>query len=90
MFEMDSNQVHSIVSAMMISGELHASWDHPTNSILVHHIEPTRLQYLAMMFAEKASQFVDNTERLNERGFKTFDGKNQNWQGTFTIMLLNY
>ncbi len=52
----------------------------------MHRIEPTKLQYLALQFAEKAAVFVDNTERLLEArsgGFgysKEQGGKSQGGQ----------
>jgi len=64
MFELEPNRVHSLVSKMMISEDLHASWDQPTGAIVMHRVEPTKLQYLAMQFAEKAATFVENNERL--------------------------
>jgi len=63
-FELTSNTVHSIISKMMINEELHASWDQPTASIVMHKVEPTRLQALSLQFSEKASIFVENNERL--------------------------
>eukprot|EP01116_Phalansterium_solitarium_P004436 TRINITY_DN1543_c0_g1_i2.p1 TRINITY_DN1543_c0_g1~~TRINITY_DN1543_c0_g1_i2.p1 ORF type:complete len:954 (+),score=408.35 TRINITY_DN1543_c0_g1_i2:149-3010(+) len=81
LFELPVNTVHSIVSSMMISEELHASWDQPTNSIIMHRVEPTHLQFLALQFAEKAALLVENNERLMEMrsgnyGYR-FDAKNQ-------------
>jgi len=64
MFDLTTNVVHSLVSKMVISEELHASWDQPTGSIIMHRVEPTKLQYLALQFAEKAAVFVENNERL--------------------------
>jgi len=64
MFELPKKVVHSLISKMMISEELHASWDQPTSAIIMHKVEPTRLQYLALQLAEKASAFVENNERM--------------------------
>jgi len=63
-FELQPNVVHSIVSKMMINEELHASWDQPTNCIVMNQVEPTRLQSLALQFADKAATFVENNEKL--------------------------
>merc|ERR1719197_2313819 len=69
MFELSANAVHSLLSKMMINEELHASWDQPTNSIIMHKAEPTRLQSLCLQYAEKASVFLENNERmLDTRG----------------------
>ena len=45
---MDGDLVHSEVSKMIINEELKASWDEPTNSLVLHQTEPTRLQNLAL------------------------------------------
>ena len=41
---MSNSAVHSEVSKMIINEELKASWDEPTNSLVLHQTEPTRLQ----------------------------------------------
>ncbi|KAL6079701.1 Eukaryotic translation initiation factor 3 subunit C [Balamuthia mandrillaris] len=64
LFELPKPAVHSILSKMMINQELHASWDQPSGSLLLHKVEPSRLQYLALQFADKASMFVESNERL--------------------------
>jgi len=91
MFELPKNIVHSIVSKMMIPEELHASWDQPTESIIMHKVEPTRLQYLAVQFSEKVAVVVESNERLldtrtggygygpRENQNKSAGGK-ENWQ----------
>merc|ERR1712072_408522 len=89
MFELERNVVHSIESKMMINEELHASWDQPTNDIVMNQVEPTRLQSLALQFADKAATFVENNEKLLDfrtggYGFK-YDNKDKRgdrqWEG---------
>ena len=64
MFEMDKNDVHSVVSKMMINRDLIASWDQTTGTIVMRKVEPSALQVLALQFAEKATSLVDANERL--------------------------
>lgn len=76
-FELPKNTVHSLISKMIINEELHASWDQPTGSIVMHKVEPTRLQALALQLSDKAAQVVEFNERLLDirtGGYK-FDGK---------------
>jgi len=64
MFELNETNAHSLISKMMYNDELHASWDQPTGAIIMNKVEPSRLQYLALQFAEKAGTFVENNERI--------------------------
>ena len=64
MFGLEDNVVHSIASKMMINGQLHGSWDQPTRSIVLHKAEPSKLQALALQFADKVGMFVETNERL--------------------------
>jgi len=73
MFELPNTCVHSILSKMMMNGELHASWDQPSASIVMHKVEPNQLQALGLQFSEKILTFVDSNERLLES--KTSLGK---------------
>ncbi|KAJ3107916.1 Translation initiation factor 3 subunit c [Phlyctochytrium planicorne] len=70
MFEVKESTVHSVVSKMIISEELNASLDQPTQTIILHRpapgVEMSRLEYLAGYYAEKVSGFVDNNEKLLE------------------------
>merc|ERR1719158_1049745 len=85
MFSLESRAVHSIVSKMMINEELMACWDQPTNAIVMHQSEPSRLQTLALQFAEKAATFVENNEKLLDvrtggYGFKYDKSKDSKWE----------
>ena len=51
-----SAEAHAVVSKMLLAGELHACWDQPTQCITVQHMEPSKLQFLALQFADKCSQ----------------------------------
>lgn len=63
MFELPEKRVYSIASKMMIAEELHGSWDQPTRTIVMHSQEASRLQQLALQFADKAAVLVDLNER---------------------------
>jgi translation initiation factor 3 subunit C len=53
MFELPTAAVHSLISRLILSDELKASFDQPSGVIVFHKADPTRLQYLALQFAEK-------------------------------------
>jgi translation initiation factor 3 subunit C len=81
MFEMSKNEVHSVVSKMMISRELYASWDQPTETIVLRRVEPSSLQVLALQFAEKAAGLVDANERLLDSQSGGDGYRDQYWKG---------
>ena len=64
MFDLTKNEVHSVVSKMMINREIHASWDQPTDTIVLRKVQSTSLHVLALQFAEKAANLVEANERL--------------------------
>ena len=61
------NSVHALVSKMIINEELMASLDQPTQCIIMHRSEPSRLQSIALQLSDKVSQLVENNERLLEQ-----------------------
>ncbi|PWA53538.1 Eukaryotic translation initiation factor 3 subunit 8, N-terminal [Artemisia annua] len=67
MFHLWDYQTHCIVNKMMINDQLHhARWDQPTQSIVFHDVEQTRLQALAMQLTEKLTLLAESNEKATE------------------------
>lgn len=66
MFDIESNNVHSLISKMIINEELMASLDEPTRTVVMHRTEPSRIQSLALQLADKVNMLLDYNERLLE------------------------
>jgi translation initiation factor 3 subunit C len=65
MFDLPWQMVHSIISKMIINEELQASWDQPTQSLVLHHgAEPTYLQSLTLQLSDKLNTLVEHHERI--------------------------
>lgn len=64
MFELPRTHVYSIISKMIINEELMASLDEPTQTVVMHRTEPTKLQTLAQQLSEKINNLMDQTERM--------------------------
>jgi translation initiation factor 3 subunit C len=45
---------------------LQASLDDPTQTVVMHRSEPSRLQSLALQLTDKVNNFVDSNERIFE------------------------
>merc|ERR1719149_520219 len=80
-FELPEAEAHAVVSKMLLAGELHACWDQPTECITVQHMEPSKLQFLALQFADKTSQFVETNERVldSRTGSYGYKQDRENW-----------
>ena len=63
---MEKPAVHAIVAKMIISEELMASMDEPSECMIMHRTEPSRLQSLSLQLSDKLAQLVENNERLLE------------------------
>ncbi|OXU23527.1 hypothetical protein TSAR_011892 [Trichomalopsis sarcophagae] len=66
MFQLERPLVYSIISKMIINEELMASLDDPTETVVMHRSEPSRLQSLALQLTDKVNNFVDSNERIFE------------------------
>jgi translation initiation factor 3 subunit C len=80
MFEMSKSEVHSVVSKMIINRELYASWDQPTETIVLRKVEPSSLQVMALQFAEKASGLVEANERLLDSQSGAYGYRDEYWK----------
>ncbi|CAD6190946.1 unnamed protein product [Caenorhabditis auriculariae] len=66
LFELSKRDVHSIISKMIIQEELSATLDEPTDCLIMHRVEPSRLQMLALNLADKLQTLSENTEQILE------------------------
>lgn len=66
MFELPKPKVHSLISKMIINEELMASLDDPSETVVMHRSEPSRLQALTMQLTDKVTNLVDANERVFE------------------------
>eukprot|EP00731_Ephydatia_muelleri_P022471 Em0015g54a len=64
MFELPLKCVHSIMSKMIIKEELLASLDEPTQTIVLHHAKPSKVQSQAILLAEKVGMLAEHNEEL--------------------------
>ena len=64
MFELDKKHVHAIISKMIINEELSATLDEPTDCLIMHRVEPSRLQLLALHLTDKLQTLAENNEQV--------------------------
>jgi len=64
MFDLPPATATSIISKMMFNDELHASTDQPSKTVVMHRVEPSKVQYLALQYAERLATYVDNNELI--------------------------
>ncbi|KAI9263378.1 eukaryotic translation initiation factor 3 subunit 8 N-terminus-domain-containing protein [Phascolomyces articulosus] len=68
MFDLPVTRVSAIVAKLIWNEELAASLDQVSQAVVLHRVEPSRLQSLSLQFAEKAANLVDQNERLLTTG----------------------
>lgn len=88
MFDLTNAQIHATISKMILNDELKASWDKPTELLILHRAESSKLQSLAKQTADKLTYVMDNTEKMLGQG-TTFTTKGSAptglpWNSTWT------
>lgn len=70
-FSLSDSLVYRLTSKLMVNDQLAGAWDQPTQTIQLHSQNPTKLQKASLAFADKASLFVEQNERLldSRQGF---------------------
>ena len=63
MFELEENCVHALVSKMIINEELMASLDQPSQCVVMHRTEPSRVQALALQLSDKVRPHYNKASR---------------------------
>ena len=53
MFDLTNAQINALISKMILNDELKASWDKPTELLMLHRAESSKLQSLAKQTADK-------------------------------------
>jgi len=81
LFQLDTQRIYAIISKMIIQEELSATLDEPTDSLIMHRMEPSRLQLLALAYTEKLTQLADSNEQMVEPRFgrANYPGSGTSW-----------
>ena len=77
MFLLIHMTVHTILlnTWLIVSVLFQASLDEPTQTVIMHRTEPSRLQSLALQLSEKVGTLVENNERILEIKQGNYGGK---------------
>eukprot|EP01123_Difflugia_compressa_P002399 TRINITY_DN13113_c0_g1_i1.p1 TRINITY_DN13113_c0_g1~~TRINITY_DN13113_c0_g1_i1.p1 ORF type:complete len:893 (-),score=210.17 TRINITY_DN13113_c0_g1_i1:27-2705(-) len=76
MFDLSETSAHAMVSSMIVSSELQASFDQPSGAIIFTSPNIQPLQYLALNFADKINFLLEGTDQNETRG-----GYERRWKG---------
>lgn len=64
MFEMDEMTTRKIVSRMIHSKDIAGAWEQPDDVLVLYKVDPSPLQSLCLLVAEKVAYLVESNERL--------------------------
>jgi len=80
-FGLSDKATHALISKMMLDGTVHACWDQPTGTVVVQRTEPTKLQFLALQFADKCAALVEANERVLDSRTGSYGYKHEQRDG---------
>ncbi|KAH8876752.1 Eukaryotic translation initiation factor 3 subunit C [Schistosoma japonicum] len=83
-FELPKSAIYSVICKMIINQELAASLEVPSDALIMHKTERSRLQALALQLSDKVNSIVEMNDKLVESrsgGLSGLKGS-QSYQGT--------
>ncbi|XP_055344051.1 eukaryotic translation initiation factor 3 subunit C-like [Paramacrobiotus metropolitanus] len=81
MFLLSKEDILSLIGKMVVSENLAASVDAPSQTVIMHRTEPSRVQQLSLQLADKLINLVENNERMLEMKNPTFQRQGKGgWQ----------
>ncbi|CAH8554490.1 unnamed protein product [Schistosoma margrebowiei] len=83
-FELPKSVIYSVICRMIINQELAASLEVPSDALIMHKTERSRLQALALQLSDKVNSIVEMNDKLIESrtgGLSGLKGS-QSYQGT--------
>jgi translation initiation factor 3 subunit C len=63
-FEMEISEVRRIVSAMLANKTINGAWDLSADVLVMYQVDPTHLQTMAVLVADKVGVLSESNERL--------------------------
>uniref|UniRef100_A0A0G4GX82 Eukaryotic translation initiation factor 3 subunit C n=1 Tax=Chromera velia CCMP2878 TaxID=1169474 RepID=A0A0G4GX82_9ALVE len=67
-FGLSKESAYALVSKLIVNGDLCAAWDETSACLIVHRVEPSRLQHLCLGLADKSMVTVENFDRVLQAG----------------------
>jgi len=81
MFELEEKECYRLCSKLMVNEKLQGAWDHPSKCIFISAVPTNSLQKAALLYSEKAEQFLQQNEKLLEHKFGHPFQHPRNWDG---------
>ena len=78
-FEMEEGLIRRIVSRMIHSKEISGAWEQPADVLILYKVDPSPLQMLCQVVAEKVALLVESNERLLDPLAGAYGYKDSEW-----------